>query len=141
LGLPFRLEGEEITVATPSASDTDSQTVRDSWTAYTEAASDITTQVSGTSEMSSDSLCFIEWVSLCIELAPLFRVLYVLVIVQWKCPLLIRASYGCVKISKTSLQSLSYQTTTRFLNWRENIPSALKVTHEAIPLPHVILLQ
>lgn len=55
--------------------------------------------------------------------------------------MLTRASYGCVKISKASLQSLSYQTTTRLLNWKEVIPDALKIKQDQVPLPHILLLQ
>lgn len=65
-----------------------------------------------------------QWVSLCEELAPLIRVLY-----------------GCAKISKATLQSLSYQTTTRLLCWQETIPDAIKIQPGRPAPPPVLLLQ
>ncbi|RDW91790.1 hypothetical protein BP5796_01184 [Coleophoma crateriformis] len=122
LGRPFRIDGEEITVARPGVG---SQAVSGTWTAYTNASSGADALVDEERQMcgNTSSLVTAQWVSLCVELAPLFRVLY-----------------GCVKISKAALQSLSFQTTTRLLSWKEGIPDALRIRQDQVPLPHTILL-
>lgn len=121
LGRPFRVDSEELTIKPPGSS-TPLGSVPLGTTApilYNSSA------IQRTSEGSNDiaELVASQWVALCDELAPLVRVLY-----------------GCAKISKTSLQQLSMQTSTRVLNWPNQISSSIRVFPDQKTAPEVLLL-
>ncbi|KUJ19527.1 uncharacterized protein LY89DRAFT_613222 [Mollisia scopiformis] len=119
LGRPFRIDGEEITVPAPGGGSYDTGIT------YFQTAPEVPIPAEDNRQRPTDISILVaaQWVTLCSELAPLFRVLY-----------------GCVKISKASLQSLSAQTTVHFLRWKETIPDALQIKPDQAPSTHILLL-
>ncbi|KIX05950.1 uncharacterized protein Z518_03924 [Rhinocladiella mackenziei CBS 650.93] len=102
LGRPFRIDSEEISVGQPaSLLDEKNSSWRPDSTLlhhYDETAS---------SQRCHDRRLLIlhQWVVLCEDVVPLIRKLY-----------------GCARISKTALQKLSFETTSRLFQWRKNSP-------------------
>lgn len=82
-----------------------------------------------------------QWVALCDELAPLIRVLWVTFEPTVENEQLTNRSYGCTRISKASLQQLSYQTFSRLSNWLQDIPDSLKIRADRAASHQALLLQ
>ncbi|KAK5049316.1 hypothetical protein LTR84_004245 [Exophiala bonariae] len=122
LGRPFRVDSEEVTVKRlPRArSSTNSERCIDSLISSAMISPPIEVSQNGNETLY---LVVEQWVSFCEQLAPLVRILY-----------------GCAKISQTTLQELSMQTTNRLSKWQEAIPDAIKISPDKTALPHVLLL-
>lgn len=87
----------------------------------------------------TSELVVAQWVSLCDELAPLIRVLWVTFETLSQHEQLTIQSYGCTQISVSSLQQLSYQTFSRLSKWLRDLPDSLKIYPDR-PASHEILL-
>jgi hypothetical protein len=75
LGRPFRVDSEEITVARPNS--TAAFAVNNAWIQYPANPTELAINEATQPDNDMTSLVASQWVSLCEELAPLIRVLYV----------------------------------------------------------------
>ena len=89
----------------------------------------------------TSELVVAQWVSLCDELAPLIRVLWVTFKTLSQNAQLTIQSYGCTQISVSSLQQLSYQTFGRLSKWLRDLPDSLKIYADRAASHDILLLQ